>query len=76
MLKLAIILIMVFIAVSICAYASAEPGLAVGGVSSCSFSEWVNKQPDNKPMSESAEKILIREQWARNIGGDIFYPYF
>ena len=95
MFKFAIILIMAFIAVSICAYASpirhcsadvgtngvsngagAEPGLAVGGVSSCSFSEWVNKEPCSKPVDENAEKMILREQWARNIGVDIFYPYF
>lgn len=75
MLKIAIILITVFIAVSICAYASAEPGLAIG-IASCSFSEWVNKESDNKPVDENAEKILLREQWERNIGVDIFYPYF
>ncbi len=75
MLKFAIILITVFIAISICVYANAEPCLATG-TASCSFSEWVNKEPGNKPVDENAEKMLLREQWERNIGMDIFYPYF
>jgi len=73
MFKLTIILIAGFIIIPACAYA--DSGLASGAVS-CSFSEWVNIQSNNKPIDENAEKILLREQWERNIGVDIFYPYF
>jgi hypothetical protein len=75
MFRLAILLIMVSIIVPVCAYAGAESGLAVS-TASCSFSEWVNAHPDNKAIDDNAEKIIIREQWERNIGIDIFYPYF
>ncbi len=75
MFRLAILLIMVSIIIPICVYAGAESGLAVRPPS-CSFSEWVNAEPSNKPIEENAEKILLREQWERNIGIDIFYPYF
>ena len=73
--KLTIILIAGLIIIPICAYAGADSGLAVN-TASCSFSEWVNAQPDNKPINENAEKIVLREQWERNLGIDIFYPYF
>ncbi len=75
MFKLALILMPIFIMTSACAYAGAESGLAASA-SSCSFSEWVNAVQSNKPIEENAEKILLREQWERNIGIDIFYPYF
>jgi len=75
MFKIAIILIAGFIIIPVCAYAGADSGLATG-VISCSFSEWVNIQPDNKPIDENAEKIILREQWERALGIDIFYPYF
>ena len=75
MLRLTILLIMVSIIVPIYAYAGTESGLAIS-TASCSFSEWVNTQPNNKPIDDNAEKIVLREQWERNIGMDIFYPYF
>ncbi|MCX5687140.1 MAG: hypothetical protein NTV71_00600 [Candidatus Omnitrophica bacterium] len=73
MFKLAIILAAGFIIIPIYAYAGS--GLATGAIS-CSFSEWVNIQPSNKPIDENTEKIILRDQWERNIGIDIFYPYF
>ena len=76
MFKIAIILMTAgLIIIPICAYAAADSGLAIG-VTSCSFSEWMNTQPRDKQIDENAEKIIIREQWERNIGIDIFYPYF
>ena len=76
MFKLTIILMMAsVILIPICAYAATDSCLAVN-TTSCSFSEWMNIQPGNKPIDENAEKIIIREQWERNIGIDIFYPYF
>ena len=75
MFRLAILLIMVSIIVPICAYAGTESGLAIS-TASCSFSEWVNVAPSDKQIDEAAERILIREQWERNLGIDIFYPYF
>jgi len=75
MLKLTIILIAGLIITPICAYGGADSGLAAGTIS-CSFSEWVNIQPSNRPIDENVEKIILREQWERNIGIDIFYPYF
>jgi len=75
MLKLIIILTAGFIIMPICAHAGADSGLASGAIS-CSFSEWVNIQPSNKPIDENAEKIILRDQWERAIGIDIFYPYF
>ncbi|PIV39605.1 MAG: hypothetical protein COS29_01685 [Candidatus Omnitrophica bacterium CG02_land_8_20_14_3_00__42_8] len=75
MFKLALILMPIFIMTSAYACAGAESGLAAS-VSSCSFSEWVNSQPGNKSIDDNAEKIVLREQWERNIGVDIFYPYF
>ncbi len=75
MFKLTIILIAGFIITLICVYAGADSGLAVN-TASCSFPEWVNTQPSNKPIDENMEKILLREQWERTIGIDIFYPYF
>lgn len=75
MFRLTILLIMVSIVVPVCAYAAAESGLAVCAAS-CSFAEWVNSQPGNKPIDDNAEKIVLREQWERNIGIDLFYPYF
>lgn len=76
MFKLIIILIAGFIITPICAYAGADSGLAAAGTASCSFSEWVNAQPGNGQVDENAEKIVLREQWARNLGIDVFYPYF
>ena len=75
MFKLTIILIAGFIITPICSYGGADSGLAVN-TTSCSFSEWMNAQPGNKQIDENAEKIVIREQWKRNIGIDVFYPYF
>lgn len=75
MFKLAIILTTGFLIIPICAYAGTDSGLAAGTIS-CSFSEWVNIQPSDKPIEENVEKIILREQWERNIGIDIFYPYF
>jgi len=75
MFKLTIVLIAGFIITPICAYAGADSGLAVNTVS-CSFSEWVNAQPSNKPINENMEKIILRDQWERTLGMDIFYPYF
>jgi hypothetical protein len=75
MFKLTILLIMVFIITPVCVYAGPESGLAAGAASS-SFPEWVNTESNNKPIEENAEKILLREQWERNLGIDIFYPYF
>jgi hypothetical protein len=73
--KLALILTSAFIMASSYAYAGTESGLAIN-VSSCSFSEWVNTKPGDKPVDENTERIIIREQWERNLGVDIFYPYF
>jgi hypothetical protein len=75
MFKLTIILIAGLIITPICSYAGADSGLAVN-TTSCSFSEWVNTQPSNKPINENMEKIIVREQWERALGMDIFYPYF
>lgn len=75
MFKLIIILTIWFIISPICAYAGADSGLATGVVS-CSFSEWVNTQSNNKAIDENTEKAILREQWERNLGIDIFYPYF
>lgn len=75
MIKIAIVLITGVIMVPMCAYAGADSAIGAG-VASCSFSDWVNTQPDNQPIDENAEKILLREQWERNIGIDVFYPYF
>jgi len=76
MFKLTIILMMAsVILIPICAYAGADSGITAGAIS-CSFSEWVNSQPANKQIDENAEKIVLREQWERNIGIDLFYPYF
>ena len=76
MFKLTIILITGFVTIiPMCAYAGADSCLA-SGAASCSFSEWVNIQPNNKPIDENVERIILREQWERNIGIDIFYPYF
>lgn len=76
MFKVIIILLTLFIAIPIYAYAGGvESSLAINGPSS-SFSEWVNTQSRNKPIDENKEKIILREQWERNIGIDVFYPYF
>jgi len=75
MFRLTILLTMVFIIVPACAYAGTESGLALS-TASCSFSEWVNNQPNNKSIDDNAEKTVLREQWERNIGIDLFYPYF
>jgi hypothetical protein len=74
--KILIILTLIFAAITAtCACANAESGIAIN-LASCSFSEWVNAKPENKPIDESAEKILLREQWEDGLGIDIFYPYF
>lgn len=76
MFKTLIILILIFAAIAaISACANAESAAAIRPVS-CSFSEWVNAKPENRPIDEGAERILLREQWAYNLGIDIFYPYF
>lgn len=75
MLKAAVILICGFIIMPIYAYANTDSGLAAG-VTSSSFPEWVNTAPSDRQIDESAEKIIIREQWKRNLGMDVFYPYF
>jgi hypothetical protein len=75
MFKVACIFIAGVIIIPIYAYAGTESGLAVSATS-CSFCEWVNALPDNKSIDENAEKLILREQWERNIGIDIFYPYF
>lgn len=68
-LTLALTLIMPF-----WAYAAGD-SMPISGVSS-SFSEWVNTEREDKPVSEEEEKIVLREQWERRLGVDIFYPYF
>jgi len=73
MLRLTVLLIVFFITLP--AYAGADSGLAIN-TASCSFSEWVNTCPDNKPIEESVERIVLREQWEKNLGIDVFYPYF
>ena len=75
MFKLIIILTACFIVMPICVCAGADSGLATAAIS-CSFSEWVNTQPNAKSIDENIEKIIIREQWERKLGIDIFYPYF
>ncbi|MDO8602620.1 MAG: hypothetical protein Q7O04_02085 [Candidatus Omnitrophota bacterium] len=75
MLKTAVLLIAGFIIIPVCAYAGADSGLTAGVISG-SFSEWVNTKPNNNTPDEAAEKILIREQWEKQLGIDIFYPYF
>ena len=75
MIRLTVILIISLAIIPSYAYAAADSGLAIN-VSSCSFSEWVNTRPADKSIDENAEKILLREQWERNIGIDLFYPYF
>lgn len=69
-LTLALALIMPFLTYG------AGDSMPVSGVSSCSFSEWVNTEREDKPVSEEEEKIVLREQWERRLGVDIFYPYF
>lgn len=73
--KLAIILMTCFIIITLCTYAGADSGITVSETS-CSFSEWVNTQLAGALMDENSENMLIREQWARNLGIDIFYLYF
>lgn len=75
MLKIAVILICGLIIIPAAGYAGIDSGLAAGATSS-SFSEWVNTAPSDKQIDESAERIVIREQWKRNLGIDIFSPYF
>lgn len=48
----------------------------VTGSTSSSFSEWLNAKPQDKQMDEKVEKIVLREQWERTLGFDVFYPYF
>jgi len=75
MFKPVVILLAGFMVFSVSEYASAESGLAVNAAS-CSFSEWVNTQSSSKKIDENSENMLIREQWERGLGIDIFYPYF
>ena len=76
MFKIAIVLMMAgFMIIPACACLAADSGLAAG-VASCSFSDWINAQPGNQKVDENAEQIIIREQWERNLGIDIFCPYF
>ena len=75
MLKIAVILACGFIIIPVCGYAGTDSGLIAGAISS-SFSEWVNVAPPDKQIDEAVESITIREQWERNLGIDIFYPYF
>ena len=65
-----------FIMIPICAYAGADSSPVTAGATSCSFSEWVNTKPCGNANDETAEKIILREQWERQLGIDIFYPYF
>ena len=75
MLRLTILLISASIIIPMYAYAGSDSGLAVNTLS-CSFSEWANIQPKNEQIDENAEKIILREQWEKRLGIDIFYPYF
>ena len=75
MVKKTFILITYFIPICVYAYAAGDSVPVTIGPSS-SFSEWVNAESGYKPTDENAEKIILREQWKRNIGIDIFYPYF
>lgn len=75
MVKKLLILIIYFIAISSYACA-AENSIPVTASPSCSFSEWVNAETGDKSIDENAEKIILREQWKRTIGIDVFYPYF
>ncbi|MDP2911947.1 MAG: hypothetical protein Q8N76_06430 [Candidatus Omnitrophota bacterium] len=75
MLKIAVILICGLIIIPAAGYAGTDSSLAAGATSS-SFSEWVNIAPSDKQIDESTERIVIREQWERNLGIDIFSPYF
>ena len=74
MFKLAFISISAFTLLLICAASYAESNIVIG-TSSCSFSEWVNIKRANN-IDENAEKILLREQWEKQLGIDLFYPYF
>jgi len=76
MLKLNAIIVAGFIMIPICAYAGADSSPAAASVTSCSFSEWVNTKPCGNANNETAEKLILREQWERQLGIDIFYPYF
>ena len=76
MFKLALLLIAGFILMPICAYAGADSSPVTLGATSCSFSEWVNTKPSDNANNEAMEKIILREQWERQLGIDIFYPYF
>ena len=76
MLKLNAIIVAGFIMIPICAYAGADSSPVTAGVTSCSFSEWVNTKPCGNANNETAEKLILREQWERQLGIDIFYPYF
>ena len=76
MFKLSALLLAGFILIPTCVYAGANPSPVTAGTASCSFSEWVNTKPRDNTQDETAEKIILREQWERQLGIDIFYPYF
>ena len=76
MLKLNALIIASLIMISICAYAGTDSSPVTLGAASCSFFEWVNTKPAGNTNDESGEKIILREQWERQLGIDIFYPYF
>ncbi len=76
MFKLNALIIAGFIMIPICAYAGADSSPVTAGATSCSFSEWVNTKPCSNANDEAREKIVLREQWERQLGIDIFYPYF
>lgn len=76
MFKLSALIIAGFILIPICTYAGADSSPVTLVATSCSFSEWVNAKPSGNANDEAAEKIILREQWERQLGIDIFYPYF
>lgn len=76
MLKLSIFLLAALVLIPICAYAGADSGPVITSAASCSFSEWVNTKPYNNANDDAAEKTVLREQWEKQLGIDIFYPYF
>lgn len=74
--KLNALIIASLIMIPICAYAGTDSSPVTAGVTSCSFFEWVNTKPCGNANDEDREKIILREQWERQLGIDIFYPYF
>jgi len=76
MFKLNMLLLAGFILMPICAYAGADSSPVTVDATSCSFSEWVNTKPCGNTNDEATEKIVLREQWEKQLGIDIFYPYF